>query len=999
MTNIHLIIILLSTSLSAVDFNRDIKPILSRKCFSCHGKTTQKGKLRLDLKANSEKIFPDKNGKSEILTRINSQDAEEIMPPPEKGTLTPKEKQLIKTWISNGAKYDKHWAFIPPRQIHPPPIENPWISNDIDKFIYSKLQKYKTIPSKVIFDHKLFRRISFTLTGLPPTVEDFKLFKERKITYESYVKKLLASPRFGEHWASFWLDGARYGDTNGIEYDNSRPIWPYRDWVISAFNKNLPYDQFLTEQIAGDLIPNSSTSQKVATGFLRCNTSTNEQGSLEEEFKIRYAKDRLNTTMTVFTGLTVNCAECHDHKYDPLSQKEYYQLLAFFNNIDGVAVGQTYDRGDAPLIPILRIRDKNKINELNQINKNLSSQMESIKADQKTKDEFWWWHYQQQATPDKTIFLMQKLDNYIPLDDETGNKTFNLITEQKLNIKGSVYRQYGKIGNALRFKASTFVDCLNVADYSVKDSFTLGCWIYLENENRGSILAKFDSESIKGWKLSTNENKISFQLNNDSKKLIKIETDEKLPTKEWIHISITYNGSGNANGINILLNSTPIKTTTINNNLIGDFSIKNNMRIGSESVSTGLQKVIVDEVFTSKQILTPKEINKISNFHSSYRFALIAPNKILSKDKAPLYNYYLENIHKQYSKLFTEKRANDEFIDNTLESTVNSMVMKEKTIQEKTYILTKGLYNKRQEEVQRGTPQFLPPFESYPKNRLGLAKWMTSKDHPLTSRFIMNRLWQTIFSEGIVKTESDFGLQGDYPTHPLLLDFLATNLIKNNWNLKQSIELIVNSSTFKQSSIQPNLAHSPYNNDLYPHFKRKRLNAEAIRDQALHISGKVFHTLGGEPVFPYQPPGLWDEVTADVSNTKTFIQSKGANNYRRSIYTFWKRNSPPPFMSIFDVPDRMNCSLSRQISNTPNQALALLNDPQFTELYRHLSEKVKNIEVPNKSKIQYIYTKLFFREPTHTELALCLKLLSNHNDNWYMLVQSLFNTDEALTIE
>ena len=982
-------------STSAVDFNRDIKPVLSRKCFSCHNKDKQKGKLRLDVRDDAIKSLVENKGKQpEILNRIFHKDSEEIMPPPEKGTLTDKEKNLIKQWVSEGANYDKHWAFIAPKKVSPPNIQDRWISNDIDKFILRKLNENNLKPNPVNFDHNLFRRVSFVLTGLPPDEADFEKFSKGQLNYEDYVDMLLNSDHYGENMAVWWLDGARYGDTNGIEYDNSRPIWPYRDWVIKAFNDNKPYDQFLIEQIAGDLIPKSTLSQKVATGFLRCNISTNEQGSIEEEFATMYAKDRLNTTIMSTTGLTVGCAECHDHKYDPISQKEYYQLLAFFNNIDGIAVGQPFDRSDAPIVPIVSQQYFDQVNSWEAKIKNNWEKISQIKK--KSEDKFWWWHYQQQAQPDKTIFLVGKLDNYFPLNEKEGTITYNLITEQPCNIKGLISWFPGKYGQSQGFRGSSFIDCLKTADYDSNSKFSVGCWLYPEKDHEGSIVAKFNTQLSKGWKLVIEENHIFFLLSSALGKNIEVKCLEKLEIEKWSHVAVSYDGSGKASGVKVYINSKQAETKTNIDLLEGSVRIGNNLRIGSDSISNGLRFCKVDEVFTAGFQLSQNQISSISKFNSDYRFALIAPNKISPQDKQTLFDYYLKYQQPESANLYEEIVNLEAKINSVLKNSVTSMVMREKPSHKTTHILERGNYSSPTVKVERNTPAFLPDFDpQFPKNRLGLAKWLTDKKNPLTARFFVNRIWQQIHGCGLVKTVSDFGTQGDFPSHPELLDFLANYLTESNWDTKKLIKLIMNSSTFKQSSAN---SADQKRSDLYGNFQRRRLSAENIRDQALKVSGKLNSETYGKPVFPFQPADLWNEVTADVSDTRIYPKSSERDNSRRSIYTFWKRNFPPPAMFLFDATTRQTCSLERKTSNTPNQALVLLNDQQFTDCYSSLKKNIISKYKNNDQLVEALFMKILFRKPNAEELNICLDFVKANEKGIKGLIKSLMNLDEAISL-
>ena len=977
----------------AVDFNKDIQPILSNNCYSCHGKDKQKGKLRLDIKTEAQKVFRKNSlGKIEFLERIHHDDPKEIMPPPKKGKLTQKEKTLLEKWIADNAPYGEHWAFSPPQKTIPPDFSDKWISNDIDKFILSKLNSSELQPNAIKYDHRLFRRISLMLTGLPPSLKDLENFKRGNLPYPKYVNQLLSSKSFGEHFASMWLDSARYGDTNGMQYDSSRPIWPYRDWVINAFNANMPYNQFLTEQIAGDLLPNPSIQQQIATGYLRCNVTTNEMGAIEEEFKARNAKDRLNTTMTTFAGLTVNCAECHDHKYDPISQKEYYQMIAYFNNIDGLAKGFPYERSDAPTINLVDNEKFEQKKNLSATISKLEKNMEDIKS--KAKDSFWWWHYKTMSSPPQVIYLMSKLDSFYPLDEKEGTIANNLIKENGDSIKGIPFRKKGKYGNGLGFNARSYLICKQVGKFKYNKPFTVGMWINPQKDNDGTIIGRFNSVTQKGWKVTIDNGYVSVYLQSKTDNALQIISKKSLPINKWSHIAVSYDGSSSSKGIKIYIDSLLTDTKIIKNNLTSEIQISSSMLIGYETHREWLAYCTLDEIFTSTNELNEKQIQAISKFKAASRFALVPPNELAPKYKSELFDYFLKYHHKEYSLLY-EKTVK---IKNTIKDITNnsptSMIMKEKIYPEKTFILDRGNYEKKLSQVKRALPEFINiSNQSFPKNRLGLAQWLTHKKHPLTARVIVNRIWLQLLGSALVRTPNDFGLQGLYPTHPKLLDYLANYLTHNNWDIKKLITLIVTSSTFKQASIINSIKkNKDSKNKLYSFYKRRRLTAESIRDQALSVSGLLVNKLGGPPVYPYQPSGLWNEVTFDISNTHRYRQSVGENNYRRSIYTFYKRNLPPPFMSIFDVPFRQNCTLQRIESNTPLQALVLLNDPQFVETYKHLSNNLKK-----KLNVETIFKRLFFRDPTPEELKLSLEFVNENN--FYLFIHSLMNTDEFISVE
>ena len=976
-----LILLLSSSCLYSIDFNKDIKPILARKCFSCHGPKNQKGKLRLDIREEALGVLTEKNGRTELLSRINHTDSDEIMPPPDETSLKDLEKDLLKQWIIEGAVYEKHWSFKQIAATKPPKVKSDWTANNIDRFILKKLNDLNLSPQPVIFDHNLLKRVSFKLTGLPPDQKDLKLLKQGKLQYQDYVEKLLQSPHYGEHMATFWLDAARYADTNGIEYDISRPIWPYRDWVIKAFNDNMPYDQFISEQIAGDLLPNSTLSQKIATGFLRSNLSTNEPGSIEEEFQIRYAKDRLNTTMTSITGLSVSCAECHDHKYDPISQKEYYQLLAYFNNINGKAVGTPYQPANDPIVLIqnneykkyLNLEDKKAL-----IDKKLSSLRQNQMA------SFEQWHTHNQNSPTKALYLLSQFELFFSFDETETGEPINIINDEKGDIRGTRHSVSGKHESALKGSESFYIDCPKTSVFDQNTKFSAGFWINPEKGSKGEILGQF--YNFKGWKIEIDEGFINFVLSNSKDSALIVQSTSPLPIDAWSHITVTYDGTAHHQGINIYINENKEKTKTLQDNLKGSSFLNAVLRVGSY-----LDHTAIDDVFITKSLLTKENISSIANFHSASRLVHYKHNDLSKRNLTRLKNYYFENIFSDYAKLHKNKMKIQDKLDLLVKYNSISLVMEEKAIPNITHILIRGDYQKKGKSVTPKTPDFLSYIpKSPPHNRLGLANWLTHKSNPLTARVIVNRIWYKLFNRGLFSTLDDIGIQGSYPTHPLLLDFLSNYLIEKNWDIKKLITLIVNSSTFKQK----------YKSDsifaIYQSYPKHRLYAEEIRDQLLTLSGLFNSKIGGPPVFPYQPAGLWSEVTSDNSNTKYFKQSDGDDNYRRSIYTFWKRSSPPPSMILFDAPSRQVCIMERATTNTPLQALSLMNDRQFTELYSKIIDTL-DLHKTKKEKVDYIFEKLFLRAPTYKEIQLTAKIQSKKD--FIIFVHAMLNTDEFLNIK
>jgi mono/diheme cytochrome c family protein len=721
-----------------VDYNRDVRPILSDNCFACHGPDPKqrKAKLRLDtregalgeLRGGGRAIVPGKTDDSVLIERITADDPSMRMPPKKSGKrLTESQIDLLRRWVAQGAPFAAHWSFIAPKRPAAPRVKNTsWPRDPLDRFILARLEQEGLQPSPEADKTTLIRRVTLDLTGLPPTPAEVDAFLADRApdAYEKVVDRLLQSPRYGEHMARFWLDAARYGDTHGLHLDDYREMWPYRDWVIAAFNANKPYDRFLTEQLAGDLLPSPTLDQLVATGFNRCHVTTSEGGSIEEEVYVRNVLDRVETMGTVFMGLTVGCCRCHDHKFDPIKSKEFYQLFAFFNNLDGPALD-----GNAALpAPIVRVPTAEQRARLDQVRQTITS------------------------------------------------------------LRGHI-----------------------------------------------------DDEAALAW-------------------------------------------------------------------------------------------------YTKSQ-------------------AAVAP------------------LRRQLASAERERTRIDKQMPATL-------VFKERPNLKPSYVLKRGEYDQRGEQVARDTPKFLPPLPDRAKrDRLALAQWLLSPDHPLTARVQVNRMWQQLFGVGLVKTTEDFGSQGEPPSNPELLDFLAVQFRADGWDMKQMLKRLVLSATYRQSSrvTRDPLARDPENR-LLSRGPRFRLDAEMLRDQALFVSGLLVEKVGGPSVKPPQPAGLWEAVGYTGSNTKNFVPDHGHEKvHRRSLYTFWKRTAPPPEMNTFDAPSRESCIVRRERTNTPLQALLLMNDPQFVEAARTLAEcTLKEGGSTPQERITLLFRLTTARRPDAKEMAETLATYRDH---------------------
>ena len=875
-----------------IQFNQSIKPILSNNCFSCHGPDEKeiKGGLQLHLretatsvleKSGERAISPGDREESSLWHRINSTDPDDQMPPPESNhKLTREEIDLIGQWIDEGAEYQRHWSFEP---IEP-------IEGTIDELIKSKLKEAGLSHSPKASKDILIRRLYLDLTGLPPSQAAIETFAQENSSdaYEKLVDQLINSKAFAERLAVNWLDAARYADTNGYSIDDHRDMWIWRDWVVSAFLENKPYDQFALEQIAGDLIPKSSTQQKVATGFLRNSMNTHEGGTIPEEYRVTYTADKVDTVSTVFMGLTMKCAQCHDHKYDPITQKEYYQFFAFFNTSSEPGSG-AINANTAPLIEA-----ESNLCSIERVKRDANNRINELR--------------QKRVTPE--IHLTN-------LRTQWEKKTLDSLSKQRPNSKNK--KNSLTIDNSVKWIWSTKEGDSAYAKF--RRAFNLekapksaSMWFTCDNECKILINGKHIA-SLDDW---TKPKTIEINNLKKGKNTIEVEANNVAGSKAGLILSLQVLDSSNET-ISIVTNS-EWKSQTQKNN---QSEWKEAFEIANYGDSpwgaiyqTGESKSFDENLFSALNTPTKKRNtthwNKINDSFSAVSGA---------------FKIYIKQLK-------IEEKAMKKTAE-TGKSTV--MVMNYKP--RKTHILIRGAYDQHGEEVSTGIPSALPPVKSEPGQtltRLDLAKWLINPKHPLTSRVIVNRYWQMIFGTGLVKTAEDFGAQGEYPSHPVLLDRLAKDFVASGWDLQKLIKRIVMSKTYQQESKlrKSSSSKDPYNR-LLSRSPRFRLDAEFVRDSALFASGLLDLEIGGPSVYPYQPKGLW----ADVSHygypsgftSQKYLPGSGQSNYRRSMYTVWKRTSPPPSMTIFDAPNRETCVVRRLQTNTPMQALVLQNDPQFLE--------------------------------------------------------------------
>ena len=964
-----------------LEYNRDIRPILADKCFACHGpdSAARKADLRLDQRETAiemSAIAPGEPESSEMIRRILSTDESEVMPPPEtKKTLTKAEKEKLTQWIKQGAEYQLHWSFIPPKRPELPKVSNPaWVRNPIDAFTLAKLDAAKLKPAPEADRRTLARRLSLDLTGLPPEpslVEGF-VSDPSPDAYEKLVDELLKSPHWGEHRSRYWLDYARYADTHGIHFDNYREMWSYRDWVINAFNQNMPYDQFTIESLAGDLLPNATLAQKIGSGFNRCNMTTNEGGIIDEEYRVLYTRDRVEATSLVWLGLTAGCAVCHSHKFDPLTQTEFYELAAFFNNTtQPVRDGNVKDT--PPIISVPLREDRPRLEDLKAL---IAKSHEQIAARRKEAHP----SYQDwlaQATPESLTTAIPQKDLYFhaQLDEGEGRSAAIAIRQEskQVPIAESATWQEGPTTNALAVQGQV-LELADVGDFEAKQPLTLAAWINVPaSDGSGAICARMDRGSNhRGWDFWIQRRQIGIHIINSwPGRGLKVVGSAQVPANEWVHVAVTYDGSLKAAGVKIYYNGQLQKTNVENDKLRGSIKTKVPFKIGQRSDGEMFTGAIQD-LRIYKRSLSGSEVEALSGL-SLYRNILAKEENSRSpEDKQQLFGYWLETFDEPYQNLSRRLADYEREESDILARGTIAHVMQEKDEQAMAYVLSRGEYDKRQDPVNPGTPAVLPSFpEEAPKNRLGLAQWLLLPEHPLTARVTVNRYWQEVFGTGIVKTAGDFGVMGELPTHPELLDWLALEFQETGWDVKKLFKLIVMSSTYRQSAVTtPEKLETDRDNRLFSRGPRFRMDAEMVRDSALAVSGLLVRKLGGPSVKPYQPPGVWEAIAMNVSNTRSYERGTGEDLYRRSLYTFWKRMAPPASMEIFNAPNREFCIVNRERTNTPLQALVTLNDEQFIEAARHLAQNTLKAKEPPEDRFQFLGLRLLSREFEQRELEI-----------------------------
>ncbi len=1016
----------------SVDFNREVRPILSDNCFACHGpdENQRKAKLRFDTKegafAKPGVITPGDASKSRLYQRVSAKDPDLVMPPAPSGhKLTENQIETIKRWIDEGARWNEHWAFIPPQRPEIPRVANAafsnWVRNPIDNFILARLEKEGLKPQPGADKTTLLRRVHLDLTGLPPTLAEVDAFLADRSpdAYEKVVDRLLASPHYGERMAMIWLDLSRYADTHGYHIDSHRDMWPWRDWVIRAFNENKPFDQFTIEQLAGDLLPDATQDQKIATGFNRNHMINFEGGAIPEEYLTEYVIDRVETTATTWMGLTMGCARCHSHKFDPISQKEFYQFYAFFNSVPERGLdGRTGNA--APLLPLPTEEQKAKQLELSRTIQDLTGAL-SDKNVAPMQEE-----WEKTLIGRLAVAPVKEITAHYELDGSLADSSGRYRHGRMLN--GDPVFGAGMVSRAVSLDGQTRLSFGDASAFDTGDGGAFALWM---RPNLGKIGNYFfqkieDEKTRRGYEMIFERTHlIDIQrwaapltirlISNWPDNAIVVRTREAFNNNEWKHLAFTYDGSGRAAGLKVYLNGKPADVEVVKDALSGPIKTPAELIIGNKQTGRAYAGGLDDMRFYSRA-LNESEIEHLGLHYPIQTILSGVSGKRTREEEARLREYFLTEVapvkmRQQHAELKNVRKRKQE-LDKSILST---MVMMELGEPRETFILARGDYRNKSEKVTPGTPAALPPLRTKfmeKRNRLALAKWLVDPNHPLTSRVAVNRFWQMYFGHGIVKTAEDFGVQGEPPVHPELLDWLAMEFvnpmwrlareidnpesstrdgrdpqsaIKGGWDVKAMQRLIVTSAAYRQSSrATPELIEKDPENRLLARGPRHRLSAETIRDNALAVSGLMNIEIGGPSVLPYQPPGLWEEMAfGDGFSMQEYVQGHGRDLYRRSMYTFWKRTVPPAAMATFDAPDREKCVARRAVTNTPLQALVTLNDPTYIEAARAMAERtLRDGGKGTNGRIVYLFRLALAREPSGRERKVLRDLYAQQRTNY-----------------
>ncbi|MFO0901573.1 MAG: DUF1553 domain-containing protein [Pirellulales bacterium] len=975
-------------------FNRDIRPILSDLCFHCHGpdQAQRKADLRLDDEASTigtvdspRVVVRGRPGESELLKRLTSNDPDVRMPPPSSGRqATPEQIDSIRRWIAAGAPWEGHWAFQPPRKPPLPALplfDSALIASDraprsaIDVFIQRELPAHRLAPSPAAPRTTLLRRLAFDLTGLPPTLDrlDEFLADDGPDAYQRQVDRYLAAPEYGERFGVRWLDAARYADTSGYQSDGPRYMWRWRDWVLESLNHDLPFNQFTIEQLAGDLLPSPTLNQRIATGFHRNHRGNSEGGIIPEEYAVEYVVDRVDTTGAVWLGLTLGCARCHEHKFDPISQREYYQLFAYFNNVP--EQGRAIKEGNSP--PFIKAPTPLEAEQLQSLDQQLAAadaRVASLEPRRAAEQAQW------ERSADGAAS--------IPAARQTGFRDDQLVVHHGLNdaadaANNRVAAVAGPVGDAWRFHGAGAVELGDVGGFGYLEPFSISIWVRPERDHGGTLVSKMtDVPQGDGYSLVLQQGKL--QLNFVKRWLddaLRLESAEPLAADAWQHLLVVYDGTRGAAGVQLYVDGRPRRLVTLLDGLNQTFANKEPLRLGGGGGAASHFHGQLDELRIYRGALRSTDAQRLAAAKSLAQILATRPDQRTPGEAGKLFDEHLRHhASAEVRDAYAAREALQTRRAELLARISTVMVMEEMPTPRPTFVLRRGEYDKPGDAVSPGVPPSLGSLpENAPPHRLALAQWLVAPTQPLTARVAVNRLWQMLFGVGIVKTVEDFGSQGSPPSHPELLDWLACEFQdRDAWSLKQLTRDVVSSHSYRQSSrtTAESTAIDPENRWL-ARGPRFRLPAEAIRDQALAASGLLVRRIGGPSVKPYQPADLWKELATDT----VYDQSHGGDLYRRTLYTYWKRTVAPPTLVTFDAAGREACVVRETRTNTPLQALALLNEVTFVEAARQLAQRVLvDLDVPadDDARLSQLFRLATARMPTATERQVLLAGLDAH---------------------
>lgn len=970
----------------AVNFDRDVRPILSNHCFTCHGPDDQQlqAGLRMDQaesvfgpgESGRPAVVPGKPDDSEMLRRVFASDDEQMPPADEGKPLSEPQKEILTRWVKQGAKWSNHWSFEPVRQPAVPQddLANGKIHNAIDAFVLRKLKSVGLDQAPQESKERLIRRVSLDLTGLPPGIAEVDAFinDDSANAFEKVVDRLLASQHFGERLAVPWLDLARYGDTSGYHNDSLRDMWLWRERVINAFNENLPFDQFTNEQLAGDLIPDASIDQQIASGFHRNVMTSDEGGLIDSEYRNLYVVDRVATTGVTWLGMTVACAQCHDHKYDPITQADFYRLYAFFNNVPENGKDGVRDRNPKPFLRVPSSEDTERLAKFDMDIASAESNLAKLNEGLAQQKSAW----EKDFTETEIRSSMPSADALFSLDEQGDGQSLNATGPLTATAKGDIKFVDGAVGKCFETTGNASFEYGQQFNFTRDQAFSVAAYLSVTKAGGAPLGKMDDGNGARGWDIEFHGLRPSFHLihkwNGDA---IHVQADDDFQENKFTHFVVTYDGSGKAAGLKMYVNGQQAKLTVKIDALKGEITTDVPFCIGRRGPGGTPFKGLIDDVRIYSRELSGAEVASL-NAAEAQAIAKLPADQRSEQQKKSLDQYFQQTQVPQLAELqtlvSTQRKAKQDF-----ETAIpNTMVMSEMDKPRETFIKVRGNYDEDGEAVNAAVPAFLPQIanqENKRLNRLDLAKWLTSRDHPLTSRVAVNRWWAMLFGTGIVKTVNDFGSQGERPSHPELLDWMAADFM-SDWDTKRAIKQMVMSATYCQSAqVSPELLERDSENRLLAHGPRQRLEAEFLRDNALAIAGVLNPKIGGKSIKPAQPAGTWE---INEMSGYSYDKSTGDDLYRRGLYVYWRRSTVYPSFVTLDAPTREFCVAQRAKTSTPLQALVLMNDPVFVEAARALAQRIlAQPELDPRQRIEFAWRLALARTPTETETSILIRTL------------------------